>query len=162
MADRRYYVTDARLTSDNGKVKLQGNWIGLQAITGLKIPFKCVLTKYYIHQENRSGNSEALRSGRLNLKYCWLNLFNSGGFDVLVTDESNKSESKYHFTTRNQGTLNSELGLIPFDESGKKFGFPVIGNSNDMRITVDSDTPSPLCITGTGFQGDYLNDAKDI
>lgn len=162
MADRKYYVTDVTATNDNGTVKLQGDWMGYQAIVGLKLPFKCALTKFSIHQENRSGGSEALRSGKIMLKRCWLNLFNSGGFTVDVKDENSLEKSKYTFTTRNQGTLNSELGLIPFDESGKKYDFPVIGNSEDMRLTITSDMPSPLCITGTGFLGDYLNDARDI
>lgn len=162
MADRKYYVTDMTLTDDNGKVKLRGNWISYQAIAGLKLPFKCKLSKFYIHQEQRTGGSQALRSGKLNLTRCWLNLFNSGGFRVNVKNENNLEESNYHFTTRNQGTLNSQLGLTPFDESGKKYDFQVIGDNEDMRITIDSDEPSPICITGTGFKGDYLNDARDI
>lgn len=162
MADRKYYIVDTTLTHDNGKVKLQGNWIGYQAVSGLKIPFKCVLSKYYIHQEQRTGDSQALRSGKLNLTRCWINLFNSGGFSVKVKDENSKAESSYHFTTRNQGTLNSQLGLIPLDESGKKYDFSVIGDSDNMRLTITSDEPSPLCITGTGFRGDYINDARDV
>lgn len=162
MADRKYYITDANLTAEDGKVKLRGDWRGYHAIAGLKLPFKCALTKYYIHQEQSSSGSQALRSGKINLTRCWLNLFNSGGFTVNVKDESSKVESQYHFTTRNQGTLSNELGLIPFDESGKKYEFPVVGNNEDMRITITSDEPSPICITGTGFKGDYVNDARDI
>lgn len=162
MADRKYYVTDANLTADNGKIRLQGDWMGYQAIAGLKLPFECKLSKFYIHQEQRTGGSQALRSGKLNLSRCWLNLFNSGGFSVKVKNETNLSESDYHFTTRNQGTLNAKLGLIPFDESGKKYEFNAIGSNEEIRITITSDEPSPLCITGTGFIGDYLNDARDI
>lgn len=162
MADRKYFITNFTISPENSKVKLQGDWRDYQAITGLKIPFKCVLSKYYIHQEQKTGGSQALRSGKINLKRCWLNLFNSGGFRINVKDEKSNAESDYHFTTRNQGTLNSELGLIPLDESGKKYEFPVIGDSDDMRLTVTSDEPSPIYITGTGFIGDYLNDARDI
>lgn len=162
MADRKYFVKEALLTSDNGKITLQGDWKNYSVIAGLKIPFKCSLSKFYIHQEDRNGNTKPLRSGLINIKRCWINLINSGGFHVTVTDESSQAQSSYDFTTRNQGTLNSELGSIPFDESGKKYDFPVIGNNENLRVVIDSDMPSPLCITGTGFRGDYINDARDV
>lgn len=162
MAIGRYDVNEASLTNDNGKVIINGNWMGLNAIAGLKMPFHCVFTKYMIHQKLQSGETLPLRSGKINLKRCWLNLFNSGGFIVTVEDESSQVKSKYAFTTRNTGTLNNQLSQMPLDDSGKKWEFGVLGNSENMRISVDSDEPTPLCITGTGFIGDYINDARDI
>lgn len=157
-----YRVIDADLTDGETKITVNGNLLGTGVILGLHLPFDCDLSRYYLRESNSGNRRPSLYSGKLNLKKGWLDLWRSGGVTIKVSDIPSHSVATYKFTTRNTGTDSAQTYQKPMIENPERFTFPLVGQSEFVRVNINSDEPKPLCVTGIGYIGDYNNDAQDV
>lgn len=162
MSDVSYNVISDQLIDGKTTMEINGDWRGYGAIVGLKLPFICDFSRFFLRQQSQGDYRPPLNSGKLNIKQGWLNLFKSGGVYVDVKDTQSNSMATYKYTTRWLGTRSAALEKRPIMDVPERWVFPLVGINESLYVTARSDEPSPLCIVGTGFKGDYNNDAQDV
>ena len=134
-------------------VEMPGDLTGQQVVLGEVIQFKAILSEIMIKSDDGKGGIKAKNEGRLQLRSFWINYSNSGYFKITV-EHAGKQTYEYEMTARLLGSNANTLGSLPI-ETGK-FIVPIQGDSREVTITVESDTPSPLALVGFGWEGNYV------
>lgn len=78
--------------------------------------------------------------GRLQLRFMTLNYVNTGFFQIGV-QVGLRNPQLYQYTGRRLGDSNNRLGQVPIDDG--RYRFPLLGNSKDTQIWIESDSHLP-------------------
>ena len=135
----------------NGSVKLPGNWSGKQMVIGELFSFKAKFSELMLKTTDERG-TRADTEGRLQLKNMWLQYVESGYFKVTV-EQMNKAIYTYEMTARILGSGGNTFGSMPV-ETGQ-FKFPIQGVSTNVKVSVESDYPTPVALIGAGWEANY-------
>ena len=135
----------------NGSVKLPGNWSGKQMVIGELFKFKAVFSELMLKTTDERG-TKADTEGRLQLKNMWLQYVESGYFKVIV-EQRDKANYSYEMTARILGSGGNTFGSMPV-ETGQ-FKFPIQGVSTNVKVSVESEYPTPVALIGAGWEANY-------
>lgn len=134
-------------------VSILGNLEGQLVTVGELINFKAIISEIMVKTEDRNGGVKANTQGRLQVKSFWVNYADSGYFKITVT-HLGKGEYKYEMTARTLGASENILGSLPV--STGTFTVPVHGDSREVEVIIESNTPSPLSLIGYGWEGNHV------
>ena len=152
--DGRY--TEGKVT--DGLLTLAGEHHNDDVILGIPYRFHIRLSPIYMHRETQTGTSAVL-TGRLQVRYIYLNYANTGGFKVKVHYKGSR-ECEYVMTARNIGLGTATLGRTP-DDNGI-FKFPVQALNTNVNIDIDSELPLPLSLVGFVWEGSFVARSKGV
>lgn len=138
---------------DGTKITLSDDWRGREVIVGKKIPANYQLSTIKIKQGS-NGSVTSENSGRLQLRYFWVNFADSGLLTINVKDKGRNQEYSYKSTSKYFSKSDNIFGKITL-HSGK-FKIPVQRNSDDVVISIIDDSPLPLTIVSGGWEGLYV------
>lgn len=142
----------------DGKVILPGNWVGKKMVVGRLFNFKMTFSELMLKSTDERG-TKSDTEGRLQLRNMWVNHVDSGYFKVSV-GHKDKEIYMYEMTGRIIGSGNNKLGSMPL-ETGQ-FKFPIQGVASNVVITVESPYPTPVCLIGAGWEGNYYRRSQRL
>ena len=142
----------------NGLVTLVGEYHNEDVILGIPYRFHIRLSPIYLHTATQTSTNAVL-TGRLQIRYIHLNYANTGGFKVKVHYHGGR-ECKYVMTARNIGLETATLGRTP-DDTGI-FKFPVQALNTNVNIDIDSELPLPLSLVGFMWEGSFVARSKGV
>lgn len=114
-------------------------------------PFKMniELSEQFVRDQNNS-----VIDGALNLKSMSLRHKFTGQYDVIVKNLMNSKERTYTFTPQSLNT--TDLLSLEFYETEGAFNCPVLGFSNQTKISISATNPYPLNISYIEFSGKFI------
>lgn len=135
-------------------VTLHGNYAGQTVTLGQLYKMCYTMSPIYIKHRGADGSITAEVNGRLQLRYFWLNYTESSYFKLLVNNY------KYDMTGR---VLDSEVTVLDelIDVSGT-LKVPVQTQNTNCTISIESDTPGAVTLTGAGWEGLYYTRSSNI
>ncbi|WYW00671.1 tail protein [Pseudomonas phage vB_PpuP-Vasula] len=171
-ADSAYWTIDTEGVSQlheapaggwgaNPLITLTGDQRGRTYIIGRQYTFVYEFSKFLIKQTADDGSTATEDIGRLQLRRAWLNYENSGSFEISVNNGSRDRSNDYVYTMAG-GRIGSEVVLGELNLGTGQYKFPVAGNAQRQRVTIVSDTPSPLNVIGCGYEGNYVRRSSGI
>lgn len=145
------FIKSFKISEDNQTLILKGKHtkliIGYTYLTFWKLP------KIYVRQQTQTGGLK-VKEGILMLKDINLTYADSGYFKVNVNSRyTTQMSSSYKFTGIICGKDTATIGKTPV-ESGT-FLIPVISNTEDVEITIESDSFLPCCFLSLEWLGDF-------
>lgn len=143
----------------NGKAILNGDWTNKPVYIGFIYNFKAALSTLYLHSTSSSGTTKAILNGRLQLRYLHINYDNTGGFNVIVKNHRGK-EYSYQMTTRQLGTPETRIGVVP--SATGTFKVPLQMLNTSCAISIESDLPLPLAIIGYLWEATFVQKSKEV
>lgn len=143
----------------NGKAVLSGDWTNMPVYIGFIYNFKAALSTFYVHSTYTSGTTKAILNGRLQLRYLHINYDNTGGFNVRVKNHRGK-EYFYQMTTRQLGTPETRIGVVP--SATGTFKVPLQMLNTSCAISIESDLPLPLSIIGYLWEATFVQKSKEV
>ena len=120
--------------------------------------FKYKYSRFLIKQLDANGIVKTTDTGRLQLRRSWVNYQDSGFFKVNV--EANKRHYEYKMSGIELGYSDTRVGELSVDSG--QFRFPCQGRAEDVEVSLESDTPTPLHIIGTGWEALYTRRTNQI
>lgn len=154
-ADGRFIDLGSQDFGTNPIVIIKGNWSGRRVYIGRKYKMRYVFSKFLIKQEDQSG-TQTVDIGRSQLRRAWVNYQDTGALDLTVSTPARDFENTLNGYKLGQQTIGSvSIG------SGQ-FRFPMNGNADHTRLTLESDYPTPVSIVGCGWEASYARKAKPI
>jgi hypothetical protein len=147
--------TGQRLLPDaDGVIALSEAEQGRTLFVGRKIAIRYRFSQFMIKQNNEVGGITTENEGRLQLRYGWLMVGNSGLFDVKVYPSVAGGQMfSYSHTGQVTGSHSAILGQIGLDTG--KFRFPIMALNTNAIVVVETDEPTPLFINQAGWEGIY-------
>ena len=140
------------------ELKIKGDLRAFTYVIGVSYNFKYTFSKFLIKQQDGSGGIVTTDTGRLQLRRAWLNYQDSGYCKINViannrtyTKELTGSEIGYSKSRLN--SLNIVTGQIRF---------PCQGQAQNVEVSLESDTPTPLHIIGAGWEAIYTRRTNQI
>ena len=143
----------------NGKAILSGDWTNKPVYIGFIYNFKATLSTLYMHSTSSSGTTKAILNGRLQLRYLHINYDNTGGFNVIVKNHRGK-EYSYQMTTRQLGTPETRIGVVP--SATGTFKVPLQMLNTSCAISIESDLPLPLAIIGYLWEATFVQKSREV
>ena len=143
----------------NGKAILNGDWTNKPVYIGFIYNFKATLSTLYIHSTSSSGTTKSILNGRLQLRYLHINYDNTGGFTVIVKNHRGK-EYSYQMTTRQLGTPETRIGVVP--SATGTFKVPLQMLNTSCAISIESDLPLPLAIIGYLWEATFVPKSREV
>ena len=143
----------------NGKAILSGDWTNKPVYIGFIYNFKATLSTLYLHSTSSSGTTKAILNGRLQLRYLHINYDNTGGFNVIVKNHRGK-EYSYQMTTRQLGTPETRIGVVP--SATGTFKVPLQMLNTSCTISIESDLPLPLAIIGYLWEATFVQKSREV
>lgn len=143
----------------NGKAILNGDWTNKLMYIGFIYNFKAVLSTLYVHSTDSTGSTKAVLNGRLQLRYLQINYNNTGGFTVIVKNHRGK-EYSYHMTTRQLGTPETLIGVVP--SATGTFKVPLQMLNTSCSISIESDLPLPLSLIGYLWEATFVQKSREV
>ena len=143
----------------NGKAILSGDWTNKPVYIGFIYNFKATLSTLYMHSTSSSGTTNAILNGRLQLRYLHINYDNTGGFNVIVKNHRGK-EYSYQMTTRQLGTPETRIGVVP--SATGTFKVPLQMLNTSCAISIESDLPLPLAIIGYLWEATFVQKSREV
>ena len=143
----------------NGKAILSGDWTNKPVYIGFIYNFKATLSTLYLHSTSSSGTTNAILNGRLQLRYLHINYDNTGGFNVIVKNHRGK-EYSYQMTTRQLGTPETRIGVVP--SATGTFKVPLQMLNTSCAISIESDLPLPLAIIGYLWEATFVQKSREV
>jgi len=107
----------------------------------------------------RDKNNTAITSGRLQLRYLHLNLYNTGYLSISVKPKG-KIGSEYSFTGKRLGDASSVIGSIPIYEGQLKV--PILSRNEDVAIIASSNSPLPFSLVNGWWEGFYTSRSQRV
>ena len=90
--------------------------------------------------------------GRLMLRFMTLNYVDTGFFEVGVQVGTRMPEL-YRYSGRRLGEANNRLGQVPIDYG--RYRFPILGNAQDTRLWIESDSHLPCSFQSAEWEAAY-------
>ena len=142
----RYVPTSYNATTKSLNVdysSIRSLWFGC--------PFKMniELSEQFVRDQNNS-----VIDGSLNLKSMSLRHKFTGQYSVVIKNLMNSQERTYVFTPQSLNT--TDTLALEFYETEGSFNCPVLGFSNQTKISITSKNPYPLNISYIEFNGKFM------
>lgn len=147
------------LEVSNGKATLNGDWTNKPVYIGFIYKFKAVLSTLYVHSTDNTGATKAILNGRLQLRYLQINYDKTGGFTVVVKNHRGK-EYSYQMTTRQLGTPETLIGVVPSATGAFKVPLQMLNTS--CSISIESDLPLPLALIGYLWEATFVQKSREV
>ena len=151
----RYTEVPENNWSKTGVVTVQGDWSGRTVFVGRAYKFTYAFSRFLIKHEDQNGTVTE-DSGRLQLRRAWVNYQRTGALIMRVTNASRE-----FFNTLNGYKMGlQDVASIPIGDG--QFRFPMNGDAQQTRLTLESEHPTPVSIVGCGWEASYARKAKSI
>lgn len=147
-------VTDRSGTT----IKLRGNQTATPIFFGQTFTSTAVLSTIY-PKETRGESQNTIAEGRLQLRYLTFLVGNTAYFKVTVQPQGRSTWSKV-FNGRVIGSSSFVLGETPL-YSGK-VRVPIMSNSTQVTITIESDSHLPMSILTMEWEGMFTLRSRRI
>lgn len=158
---RGYEATAEFLDASN--IAVPGNWttVGFEAFTGRKMISRYIFSPIYPTLNDRRGNSNALLTGRLQLRTMTLDVAEAGPFDVRITHEGAASSEVVTFTPRKVGPdTDPSEALDP--EENEQFTIGVMGNAKKTQIEARANTHHPVTLVSAEWEGMFYRRGRSV
>ena len=141
-------------TTDTSTIEIAGDLSNTTCIVGRAYTFKMTLSTIMIKKTDQ-GITETTSDGRLQLQKVWFNYKDTGNFNVTVDVNDVTHEyilSSYRFND------NDKFDVLHL-KSGT-YNIPVQARNTKVSIDLTSKLPTPVAITGGGWNGRYVRWSK--
>ena len=136
---------------DGGWITVRGDWRALSFV-GRAFNFQYDFSKFYIKVQDQMGTrSEVV--GRQQMRRAWVDYSQSGAFDVIVNESY-----RYTMSGKRLGTYVLGEGTV---DTGQ-FRYPLATNVENCRVSIQSNSPTPLALIGAGWEAAYMRRAKSV
>lgn len=141
--DNAYYIAgDHRLSS---------------VCVGVRYKFHYRFSTLMVREGQQGGGSQALVTGRLQLRRFSVSYDSSGHFIATVTPKG-RNPYHYKFTNKIVGDTGSVIGSVELGEG--VFRFPLHGRNLDVTIDIANETPFPNTLLNATWEGFYVNHSQ--
>lgn len=130
-------------------IRTEGDYSAGELIVGTRYDMDCELSKQFVREGG--GEGRTITTGRLQLRYLYLDYVDSGAFRVEVTPEK-RTTKVWSFNGRKLGDGDNVIGVPAIDDQGR-FRVKVNSNAATVRIRVRNDTPRPCVVTSLRWVG---------
>lgn len=127
---------------------------GKTVYAGVPFTFKYKFSEQVVKKDNNP-----ITIGRLQIRNFNIVFNNSGFFKALVTPARRSSSTKF-FTGRNLGSVNNIIGQVSIDDG--TFSFPVLAQSSQVDIQLESDSFLPCVFQSAEWEGFYMLRSKRL
>lgn len=127
--------------------RTEGDYSAGEVIAGSRYDVDCELSKIFL----RGSDDSSVTTGRLQLRYLYVDYVDSGGFRVEVTPEF-RDTKVWKFNGRKLGDGDNIIGVPAIDDQGR-FRVKINSNAATVRIRFRNDTPRPFVITSLRWVG---------
>lgn len=138
---------------------VQGDVSGKQLVVGQKYAFKYRFSTITVKEDAAGGGTQAVVTGRLQLRRMSMSYERTGFFKISVTTEG-RQPFIYKFTGKVSGDFNNILGK-PVLATGV-FRFPVMAKNTEVSIDVENDSPMPNTLLNATWDGYFVNHTRRI
>lgn len=107
----------------------------------------------------RTGDDKTLSSGRLQLRYLYLNYSDTTTFDVIV-DRQGRDTKTFHFEGRVVGSLSNILGKVPVSEGQQQVR--IQSKAQNATVSIINNTQFDTVIHSVDWEGTYVSRARRI
>lgn len=145
-----------RIPAGVTEVQFYGDYTGKQIVLGQLYNLHVVFSTLMIKKQDERGTM-AYTEGRLQLRNMWLTYSDSTYFKVTV-ESDNKSDFVYEMT----GKILDKTKIDYTESVTGIFKFPIQIQNSKCSITVDSDTPGAVTLTGGGWDAAYYRRSRQI
>lgn len=145
-----------RIPAGVTEVQFYGDYTGKQIVLGQLYNLHVVFSTLMIKKQDERGTM-AYTEGRLQLRNMWLTYSDSTYFKVTV-----ESDNKYDFVYEMTGKILDKTKIDYTESVTGIFKFPIQIQNSKCSITVDSDTPGAVTLTGGGWDAAYYRRSRQI
>lgn len=138
---------------------VQGDVSGKQLVVGQKYAFKYRFSTITVKEDATGGGTQAVVTGRLQLRRMSMSYERTGFFKVSVTTDGRKP-FVYKFTGKVAGDFDNILGQ-PVLATGV-FRFPVMAKNTEVTVDVENDSPMPNTLLNATWDGYFVNHTRRI
>lgn len=136
-----------------------GDLTGQQLVVGQKYNFKYRFSTLTVKEDAPGGGTQAVVTGRLQLRRMSMSYESTGFFKVSVTTQG-REPFVYKFTGKVAGDFDNILGQ-PVLATGV-FRFPVMAKNTEVAIDVENDSPMPNTLLNSTWDGYFVNHTRRI
>lgn len=141
------------------KIFVRGDWTGKPFYAGEPYTFRYQPTVPLMRQPTSNGGSEAITSGRLQLKTLRFNFSRTGSFDVSV-QPLGRDAKVVGFQPKRTPVIGSPIGYAIISDGSMRVLAP--GNTRAQTIELSNSTFLPCWFTSAEWEGFYVNRAQRI
>lgn len=143
----------ATCTDKDPIIRLIGDYRGQTVVVGELFNFKATLSQLMIKTPDGKGGIISKTNGTLQVRSLDINYEDSGLFSVSVAHEG-KDTYVTDMTARFLGSVKNKVGALPLATGSLKV--PVQGDSREVTISIESNSPSPLSIIGYNWEANHV------
>lgn len=141
----------------NNKYYIAGDHRLSSVCVGVRYKFHYRFSTLMVRESQQGGGSQALVTGRLQLRRFSVSYDSSGHFIATVTPKG-REPYRYTYTNKIVGDTGSVIGSITLGEG--VFRFPIHGRNLDMTIDIENESPYPNTLLNATWEGFYVNHSK--
>jgi hypothetical protein len=138
----------SEVVGSNTELSIEGKLDGSEFVVGTSFKTKVVLSEQFLRDEGNNAVDGVLSLRTLNVRH-----HASGQYDINIS-RNNRTPEVYTFGLLFADGLDSEIDFDTIQHDGE-FLVRLLGLSNELTISIESQYPEPFNITNLEFRGKF-------